>query len=288
MLVSGIDILAKANIDGYAVGAFNTSNLEITQAIIESAEELNSPAIIQVSEGAFNYAGGKNIAAIVKTMAMDASVPIALHLDHGRDFGILMKAIRFGFTSIMFDGSKYPLQENVERTRRIVDIARSVGISVEAELGKIGGTEDNISVSEQEAMYTDPDEAVEFAKETGVDYLAIAIGTAHGPYKGVPHLDFERLKEIKSRLGMPIVLHGASGLPEEDIKKAVKLGVNKINIDTDIRQAFAAAIRQFLDENKEEYDPRKILGVAKKAMKDVIKKKIIMFGSDNKAKEALI
>lgn len=288
MLVSGIDILAKANIDGYAVGAFNTSNLEITQAIIESAEELNSPAIIQVSEGAFNYAGGKNIAAIVKTMAMDAGVPIALHLDHGREFAILMKAVRFGFTSIMFDGSKYPLEENIGRTKRIVEIARSVGISVEAELGKIGGTEDNVSVSEQEAMYTDPEEAVRFVKETGVDYLAIAIGTAHGPYKGTPHLDFERLKEIKSRLGMPIVLHGASGLSEEDVKKAVKLGVNKINIDTDIRQAFAAALRQFLEENKEEYDPRKILITAKKAMKDVIKKKMIMFGSDNKAKEALI
>lgn len=288
MLVPGIDILAKANIDGYAVGAFNTSNLEITQAIIESAEELNSPAIIQVSEGAFNYAGGKNIAAIVKTMAMDADVPIALHLDHGKEFAILMKAVRYGFTSIMFDGSKYPLDENIERTKRIVDIARSVGISVEAELGKIGGTEDNVSVSEQEAMYTDPEEAMKFVKETGVDYLAIAIGTAHGPYKGIPHLDFERLKEIKSRLGMPIVLHGASGLSEEDIKKAVKLGVNKINIDTDIRQAFAAAVRQFLNENTEEYDPRKILGTAKKAMKDVIKKKIIMFGSDNKAKEVLI
>jgi fructose-1,6-bisphosphate aldolase, class II, various bacterial and amitochondriate protist len=273
MLVSGIEILAKANIDGYAVGAFNTSNLEITQAIIESAEELNAPVIVQVSEGAFNYAGGKNIANIVKTMARDASVPVALHLDHGRDFGILMRSIRYGFTSIMYDGSKYPLPENIERTKRIVDMARAVNISVEAELGKIGGTEDNVSVSEKEAMYTDPDEAVEFVKETGVDYLAIAIGTAHGPYKGVPHLDFERLKEIKSRLGMPIVLHGASGLSEEDIKKAVKLGVNKINIDTDIRQAFAASVRAYLDENKDVYDPRSILGNAKKAMKDVIKKK---------------
>ncbi len=287
MLVPGIDILARANIDGFAVGAFNTSNLEITQAIIESAEELNSPAIIQVSEGAFNYAGGKNIAAIVRTMAMDASVPIALHLDHGKEFAILMKAVRYGFTSIMFDGSKYPFEENIERTRRIVDIARSVGVSVEAELGKIVGTEDNVSVNEQDAMYTDPDEAVRFVKETGVDYLAVAIGTAHGMYQGTPHLDFERLKEIKSRLGMPIVLHGASGLSEEDIKKAVKLGVNKINIDTDIRQAFAAAVRQFLDENTEEYDPRKILGPAKKAMKDVVKKKMIMFGSDNRAKEVL-
>ncbi|TZE82911.1 class II fructose-1,6-bisphosphate aldolase [Calorimonas adulescens] len=285
MLVSGIEILAKANIDGYAVGAFNTSNLEITQAIIESAEELNAPVIVQVSEGAFNYAGGKNIANIVKTMARDASVPVALHLDHGRDFGILMRSIRYGFTSIMYDGSKYPLPENIERTKRIVDMARAVNISVEAELGKIGGTEDNVSVSEKEAMYTDPDEAVEFVKETGVDYLAIAIGTAHGPYKGVPHLDFERLKEIKSRLGMPIVLHGASGLSEEDIKKAVKLGVNKINIDTDIRQAFAASVRAYLDENKDVYDPRSILGNAKKAMKDVIKKKMIMFGSDNRAKE---
>ena len=288
MLVPGIDILAKANIDNYAIGAFNTSNLESTQAIIESAEELSSPVIIQVSEGGFNYAGGKSIAAIVKTMAADASVPIALHLDHGKEFSILMKAVRYGFTSIMFDGSRYPLDENIEKTRRIVDIARSVGISVEAELGKIGGTEDNVSVSDNDALFTDPDEAVKFVKETGVDYLAIAIGTAHGQYKGTPHLDFERLKEIKSRLGMPIVLHGASGVPEDDIKKAVNLGVNKINIDTDIREAFTAALRQFLNENPEEYDPRKILGPAKKSMKEVIKKKIIMFGSDDKAKEVLI
>jgi fructose-bisphosphate aldolase class II len=288
MLVPGIDILAKANIDNYAIGAFNTSNLESTQAIIESAEELSSPVIIQVSEGGFNYAGGKSIAAIVKTMAADASVPIALHLDHGKEFSILMKAVRYGFTSIMFDGSRYPLDENIEKTRRIVDIARSVGISVEAELGKIGGTEDNVSVSDNDALFTDPDEAVKFVKETGVDYLAIAIGTAHGQYKGTPHLDFERLKEIKSRLGMPIVLHGASGVPEDDIKKAVNLGVNKINIDTDIREAFTAAVRQFLNENPEEYDPRKILGPAKKSMKEVIKKKIIMFGSDDKAKEVLI
>lgn len=288
MLVPGIDILAKANIDNYAIGAFNTSNLESTQAIIESAEELSSPVIIQVSEGGFNYAGGKSIAAIVKTMAADASVPIALHLDHGKEFSILMKAVRYGFTSIMFDGSRYPLDENIEKTRRIVDIARSVGISVEAELGKIGGIEDNVSVSDNDALFTDPDEAVKFVKETGVDYLAIAIGTAHGQYKGTPHLDFERLKEIKSRLGMPIVLHGASGVPEDDIKKAVNLGVNKINIDTDIREAFTAAVRQFLNENPEEYDPRKILGPAKKSMKEVIKKKIIMFGSDDKAKEVLI
>lgn len=288
MLVPGIDILAKANIDNYAIGAFNTSNLESTQAIIESAEELSAPVIIQVSEGGFNYAGGKSIAAIVKTMAADASVPIALHLDHGKEFSILMKAVRYGFTSIMFDGSRYPLDENIEKTRRIVDIARSVGISVEAELGKIGGIEDNVSVSDNDALFTDPDEAVKFVKETGVDYLAIAIGTAHGQYKGTPHLDFERLKEIKSRLGMPIVLHGASGVPEDDIKKAVNLGVNKINIDTDIREAFTAALRQFLNENPEEYDPRKILGPAKKSMKEVIKKKIIMFGSDDKAKEVLI
>ncbi|AAM23441.1 MAG: Fructose/tagatose bisphosphate aldolase [Caldanaerobacter subterraneus] len=283
MLVTGIEILEKAHKEGYAVGAFNTSNLEITQAIVEAAEETRSPVIIQVSEGGLKYAGIEAISAIVRTLAEKATVPIALHLDHGTDFNTIMKCLRNGWTSVMIDASKFPLEENIQRTRKIVEIAHSMGVSVEAEIGKIGGTEDHITVDEREASMTDPEEALRFAKETGVDYLAIAIGTAHGPYKGEPKLDFERLKRIKELLNMPLVLHGASGVPEEAIKKAVSLGINKINIDTDVRQAFTARLRRLLEEDKEVYDPRKILGPCKEAMKEVIKQKMILFGSSLKA-----
>ncbi|SHE75885.1 fructose-bisphosphate aldolase, class II [Caldanaerobius fijiensis DSM 17918] len=283
MLVSGKEILQKANEGGYAVGAFNTSNLEITQAIIEAAEEEKAPVIIQVSMSAIKYAGIENIAAIVITAAKNASVPVALHLDHGTDFNVVMQCLRNGWTSIMFDGSKYPFEENVAITKNIVNIAHPMGVSVEAELGKIGGTEDHITVDEREATMTDPDEAVRFVEQTGVDYLAIAIGTAHGVYKGEPKLDFDRLQKIKSLLKMPIVLHGASGVPEESIVKAVKLGVNKINIDTDLRQAFDSAIRSYLNENPNQYDPRKILAAPREAMKKVVAQKIRMFGSSGKA-----
>lgn len=283
MLVSGKEILQKANEAGYAVGAFNTSNLEITQAIIEAAEQEKAPVIIQVSMSAIKYAGIENIAGIVITAAKKASVPVALHLDHGTDFNVVMQCLRNGWTSVMFDGSKYPFEENVAITRNIVNIAHPMGVSVEAELGKIGGTEDHITVDEREATMTDPDEAVRFVEQTGVDYLAIAIGTAHGVYKGEPKLDFERLQKIKSLLKMPIVLHGASGVPEDSILKAVKLGVNKINIDTDLRQAFDSAIRKYLNENPEQYDPRKILAAPREAMKEVVIQKIRMFGSSGKA-----
>lgn len=283
MLVTGIELLKKANEEGYAVGAFNTSNLEITQAIVEAAEEMKSPAIIQVSEGGLKYAGIETISAIVRTLATKASVPIALHLDHGTDFNNVMKCLRNGWTSVMMDASKLPLEKNIEVTKNVVTIAHGMGVSVEAEIGKIGGTEDNVTVDEREASMTDPDEAYRFAKETGVDYLAISIGTAHGPYKGEPKLDFDRLKKIKEMLKMPIVLHGASGVPEADIKKAVSLGVNKINIDTDLRQAFAARLRELLKEDGEVYDPRKILGPCKEAMKEVVKNKMRMFGSEGRA-----
>lgn len=279
MLVTGIELLSKANKEGYAVGAFNTSNLEITQAIVEAAEEMKSPAIIQVSEGGLKYAGIETISAIVRTMAKRASVPIALHLDHGTDFDDVMKCLRNGWTSVMMDASKLPLEKNIEVTKSVVKIAHGMGVSVEAEIGKIGGTEDNVTVTEREAAMTDPDEAYRFATETGVDYLAISIGTAHGPYKGIPKLDFERLKKIKGMLKMPIVLHGASGVPEDQIKTAVSLGVNKINIDTDIRQGFAARLRELLANDHDVYDPRKILGPCKDAMKEVVKNKMRMFGS---------
>jgi len=257
--------------------------MEIVQAIIESAAEERSPVILQASQGAINYAGLDFIVALVKTAAQGVNVPVVLHLDHGTDFNQVMRCIRHGFSSVMFDGSKLPLEENIARTLRVVEIARAVGVSVEGELGKIGGTEDEITVEEREALFTDPAEAERFVKETAVDALAIAIGTAHGPYKGEPRLDFPRLKRIKDLTAAFIVLHGASGVPDDAVRQAVSLGVNKINIDTDIRQAFTSGITDFMKKNPNNIDPRKMLSPAKAEMKKIIKEKMRLFGCSGKA-----
>ncbi|MDO9574669.1 MAG: ketose-bisphosphate aldolase, partial [Candidatus Contubernalis sp.] len=197
MLITLKEMLGEAQKNGYAVGAFNTNNMEIVQAIVESAEEERSPVILQASQGGLKYAGIEYIAAMVKAAAEKATVPVALHLDHGTSFAQIMLCIRHGFSSVMIDGSKLPLEENIALTAKVVEAASAVGVSVEGELGKIGGTEDDISVDEKDALFTNPKEAQQFVQETGVDALAIAIGTAHGPYKGVPELDFDRLEEIK-------------------------------------------------------------------------------------------
>lgn len=283
MLVTGKAILDHAHENGYAVGAFNINNLEILQAVVAAGEELNSPLILQTSEGAIKYAGMDYLSSMVAVAASKAKIPIALHLDHGTTYETIVGCIASGWTSVMIDASHHPLEENIKETREIVKIAHAAGVSVEAELGRLSGQEDQISVDEKDAIYTNPQEAQTFVKETGVDSLAIAIGTAHGPYKGKPILDFDRLDTIKKLLNMPIVLHGASGLKEDDIAKAVTLGVNKINIDTDIRQAFASSVRKVLDEDPKVYDPRKILGPSKEAMKQVVMGKIKMFKSENKA-----
>lgn len=283
MLVTGKQILDHAHENNYAVGAFNVNNMEQVQAIIEAAEETQSPVIMQASQGALKYAGVKYVSALVRTAAENASVPVALHLDHGTDFKQIVLCIRNGFTSVMIDASKMPLEGNIETTKKITDIAHAAGVSVEAEIGKIGGTEDDITVDERDATFTDPDEAEKLVNETGLDSLAIAVGTAHGVYKGEPKLDFERIATIKERLKMPLVLHGSSGVPEESIRKAVERGINKINIDTDIRMSFNKAVREFLDNNPDAYDPRKIVGPAREAMKEIIKEKMTMFGSAGKA-----
>jgi len=282
MLVTGKSILDAAHKGGYAVGAFNVNNMEILQAIIEAAEEERAPVIIQTSEGAIKYAGIDYLSTMVKLAASKATVPVALHLDHGTTYETIIKCMTNGWTSVMYDGSHHPLEENIAHTKAIVKIAHAAGISVEAELGRLSGVEDNISVSEKDAIYTNPEEAKIFVNETGVDSLAIAIGTAHGKYKGEPKLDFDRLKTIKEMLNMPIVLHGASGVPEESIKKAVSLGVNKINIDTDIRQAFTDGIKSVFEKKPEEFDPRKICGPAREMMKAVVKAKIRLFGCNGK------
>lgn len=283
MLMTGNELLLDAQKNKYAVGAFNINNMEIVQAIMGAAEELDSPVIIQASQGGLKYAGVRYIAALGRLAGQDSHVPVALHLDHGTDFKQITQCIRNGFTSVMIDASQSPLEENIERTKKIVEIAHAVGVSVEAELGKIGGTEDDIVVDEREATFTDPDEAKMFVEETGIDSLAIAVGTAHGVYQGEPKIDFDRIRAIRELVDIPLVLHGSSGVPEESLKKAISLGICKINIDTDIRASFAKTVGEFIRENPDEIDPRKILGPAREAMKETIKEKIKIFGSDGKA-----
>ena len=279
MLVTCKEILDKANKNYYAVGAFNINNMECLQAIINAAEAKEAPVIIQTSEGAIKYAGLDYLSAMVKLAAKNTRVPVALHLDHGTTYETIMKCIASGWTSVMIDASKYDLNTNIELTKEVVKVAHACGVSVEAELGKLSGVEDQISVSEKDAIYTDPREAVTFVESTGIDSLAIAIGTAHGVYKGEPKLDFDRLKEIKSLLKMPIVLHGASGVGEEDLRKAVELGVNKINIDTDIRLAFKAGCQEVFENTPNEFDTRKICGKARIKMQEVVERKMEIFGS---------
>ena len=275
MLVTGREILQDAHKNNYAVGAFNVNNMEIVQAIIEAAEETNSPVILQASQGGLKYAGVEYIAELGKLAAKNAKVPVAIHLDHGTDFEQVMLCIRHGFTSVMIDGSRFDLEGNIQITKKGIEGAR--------ELGKIGGTEDHITVDEKNATFTDPKEAKRFADETNVDSLAIAVGTAHGLYKGEPKLDFDRIKIIKEMTNMPLVLHGSSGVPADSIKKAVSLGINKINIDTDLRIAFSNAVKEFIKENPDSIDPRKILSPAKLAMKEAVIEKMHLFGSVGRA-----
>ncbi|NLM40865.1 MAG: class II fructose-1,6-bisphosphate aldolase [Firmicutes bacterium] len=281
MLVSGKELFQAAKQGGYAVGAFNVNNMEIIQAIIEAAEEENSPVFLQASQGGIKYAGLEYIAALAKTAAEQAKVPVALNLDHGTSFAQVAKCIRAGFSAVMIDGSQLSFEDNIAITQKVVDMAAPCGVSVEAELGKIGGTEDDISVAE--AVFTDPDEAAEFVERTKIDALAVAIGTAHGVYKGEPKLDFARLEQIRNATNIPLVLHGASGVPEEAIRKAVPLGICKINIDTELRQAFTKAVQEVVHTKPQEFDPRKLLGPAREAMKEVVKAKLRLFGCAGRA-----
>lgn len=307
MLVNGNDILAKAHKNGYAVGAFNINNLEMAQAIFEAANETSSPIIIQASEGAIKYAGAKMLYNIVKTLSDKyPHIPVALHLDHGTTVESCIQVIRAGFTSVMIDASHHSFEENKAMTKAVVDIAHSVNVGVEAELGRLMGIEDNIVVEERDAVLVNPDEAEEFVKYTNVDYLAPAIGTSHGAFKfkGEPKLDFERLQEVKRRCDIPLVLHGASAIPEYvreafegtggDLKgskgvpfnfleESVKGGINKVNTDTDLRIMFMAEVRRVANENPSEFDPRKFFKPAKEAVKKLIIERMEVLGSVGKA-----
>ena len=307
-LVTTKEMFKKSMEEGFAIGAFNVNNMELIQGIVSAAYEANSPVILQASASAIKYAGINYLMKMVEAACMDyPNVPIALHLDHGPDFETCKMCIDAGFTSVMIDGSKYSFEENVEITKKVVDYAHSKGVVVEAELGKLAGVEDEVNVSEKDAIYTNPKEAEEFVKRTGCDSLAIAIGTSHGAYKfkGDAKLRFDILKEIKTLIpDTPIVLHGASsvipellelcnnyggdipgakGVPNEMLVEASKSGVSKVNVDTDLRLAMTGAIRKVFSEEPSAFDPRKYLVPARDLVKETVKDKIVnVFGSENK------
>ncbi|MBE6031144.1 MAG: class II fructose-1,6-bisphosphate aldolase [Clostridiales bacterium] len=297
-LVTTKEMFAKALKSDYAVGAFNVNNMEIIQGIVDAAKAENAPLILQVSAGARKYARSAYLMKLVEAAIIDSGLDIALHLDHGEDFEICKKCVDDGFTSVMIDGSKHEFKENIEITKRVVEYAHAHGVVVEAELGKLAGIEDNINVDARSATFTIPEEAAEFVEKTGVDSLAIAIGTSHGAYKfkGEPYLDYERLKEIHKLIpDTPLVLHGASsvltefvdkcnayggdipgaqGVPEEMIREATKYGICKVNIDTDLRLAMTAEVRKFIAENPKEFDPRKYLAPGRDAIQAMVQHKI--------------
>ncbi|NMM55077.1 class II fructose-1,6-bisphosphate aldolase [Paenibacillus aquistagni] len=282
-LVSMNEFLPKAKEKKFAVGQFNINNLEFVQAITEAGMEENSPLIFGVSEGALRYMGMEYTVAMAKAAAKKSGLPIALHLDHGSTFEVAMACIRAGFSSVMFDGSHHAYEENIRLTKEVVRAAHAMGVSVEGELGTIGGTEDDLTVDEEAATLAKPDEAIRFWEETGVDAMAIAVGTAHGMYKGEPKLHYDIIEAVASKIPVPVVLHGGSGVPDESIKKAIAAGAGKINVNTENQVAATAAIRAALAKDAEVIDPRKYLTPARSAMVEVVRGKIRLFGSNNQA-----
>lgn len=285
-IVSMKEMLEKAKAEQYAVGQFNLNNLEYGQAILEAAQEENSPVIIGVSEGAARYMGGYKVAvAITKALVEEykVTVPVAIHLDHGSSFAECAKAIHAGFTSVMIDASHLPLEENIAETKKVVELAHLHGVSVEAELGRIGGQEDDLVVDDAEAAYAVPAECDQLVRETNVDCFAPALGSVHGPYKGEPNLGFDKMEEISNLTKVPLVLHGGTGIPLKDIQRAISLGTAKINVNTENQIAQAKKVREVLAEHPDLYDPRKYLGPSREAIKQAVIGKMREFGSSNKA-----
>lgn len=278
------EVLLDGLKNGYAVGQFNMNNLEFTQAIVEAANEEKSPVILGCSEGAIKYMGIDYTVAMARVAAETAKVPVILHLDHGPSFEYVVKCVRAGFSSIMIDASHYALEQNIELTKRVVELCHPLGIEVEGELGRIGGTEDDLTVDERDATLALPEEAKRLVEESGIDALAPAIGSAHGVYVGKPQLAFDRLQEIRDLLPhIPMVLHGGSGIPDEDIRKAISLGVSKINVNTENQIALTNTIRETFAKDAKVYDPRKYLGPGRAAIKEVVKEKMRLFGSSGRA-----
>jgi fructose-bisphosphate aldolase class II len=306
MLVTLNEILPQARKNGYAVGAFNTSNLEITQAIIAAAQALHAPVIVATSEKAIRYAGIENISAMIIGMAKRAQIPVVLHLDHGKSYELCRECIKRGYTSVMIDASHLSFADNVELTKNVVRYAHKHGATAEAEIGRLTGIEDDLKVTKGDAIYTNPDEAARFARETDCDALAVAIGTSHGAYKfrGIPKLRMDILREIAELVNVPLVLHGASGVkrkwtnrvnkyggalehargvPDNLLRQAIQNGIAKINTDTDLRIGFTAGLREYLVKNPSVFDPRAITAAARDCVALVIMDRIQVFGSDNRA-----
>lgn len=282
-LVTLREVLPDAVRNGYAVGAFNAHTMDAARAILKAAESEKAPVIVQLNQAMVKFTGLDYAVAMVKTGADTARVPVVLHLDHGTDAELAIECVQKGFSSVMFDGSRLPYSENVATLQRIVEYAHARGVSVEGELGRIGGTEDDISLSDREATFTVPGEAAKFAQVTAIDALAVAIGTAHGFYKGVPHLDLPRLAAIKKATPVPLVLHGGSGIPDAMIRQAVEAGACKVNVATEVKAAFTEGLKEWFAGNPDDIDPRKYLAHAMDAVFALVTDKIRLFGSSGRA-----
>jgi len=277
------DMLIKARKEGYAVPAFNIHNLETIQTVVDAAVEMKSPVILAATPGTMNYAGRAYVQEIAEVAAKENDIPIALHLDHHETIESIEESLELGTKSVMIDGSHSTFEDNIALTKQVVDKAHAHGATVEAELGRLVGQEDDMIVEEGDAIYTDPDTVEEFVEKTGVDSLAVAIGTGHGVYESTPNLDFDRLEKIKNLIDIPIVLHGASGISKEDVQKCISLGCAKVNVSTELKIPFSEALRNHLIEHPDETDPRKYFGPAKEAMKKAAIEKILICKSDGKA-----
>lgn len=273
-------MLASANEGGYAIGAFNVENMEMVMAVIRAAEQMKAPVILQTTPSTVKYAKLFMYYANVKAAAERAAVPVALHLDHGNSFELAIQAMHVGYSSIMIDGSKETLEENIRLTKRVVDACSAAGIPVEAELGKVGGKEDELECSDP--GYTEPEDAVRFVAETGVNSLAIAIGTAHGVYKGEPKLDVDRLSEIKRKVDIPLVLHGASGVPDSTVQECIRRGISKVNFATELRIAYSEGVKIFLKDNPDAFDPKKYGSVGMEKVTELVCRKIELCKSAGK------
>lgn len=281
--ISGKTLLDRAWKEGYAIGAFSVHNAETTRAILKGAEEEQAPILVMIGQKVINTMGLSEMKAMVDAFMANHTVPVAVHIDHSRQFEQTMAAARAGFHSLMFDGSGYDFEENVRITKAVADVAHALGIGCEGEIGKIGGVEDDIDVDEADAMITTVEEAQEFTSRTGLDYLAISMGTAHGIYTSEPKLAFDRIREIKEIVQKPLVMHGGSGVPDDQVQKAISLGIAKINVDTELRQSFTLGVQDYWKEKPQDFVLADSLGAGELAMKEKVKEKIRLFGSSGKA-----
>lgn len=282
-ILSTREMLKKAQKEGYAVPAFNIHNLETLKVVVETANELKSPVILAGTPSTIEYAGGDYLVSMAKVASEKYDIPIAIHLDHFEDVEKIKGYVREGFNSTMIDASHEAYEDNIRIVSEVVEYAHKFDATVEAELGRLGGQEDDLVVDEKDAMYTNPEQARDFVEKTGIDSLAVAIGTAHGLYKGKAKLDFDRLKEIRAKVDVPLVLHGASDVPDELVKKAIELGICKVNIATDLKIPFSDAVKRYFNDNPNANDPRKYMTPGKEAMKEIVKHKILLCGSNGKA-----